>query len=139
MGGFHFLRGCGILPTLCLLAFAYTLSLFSETGYLGEVSMGTNSAGTLRPATTAGAQAASSTSRGWVYKARKTLRRPQFWFGVCVLVPTLLWYGYFMFGPIIRGVFMSFTSMNFTDPSRSRFIGIANFQLVTQHFLFPIS
>ena len=30
---------------------------------------------------------------------RKTLRKPQFWFGASVLVPTFVWYWVFGFGP----------------------------------------
>jgi multiple sugar transport system permease protein len=56
-----------------------------------------------------------------------------------VLLPTIAWYAYFSFGPVIRGLIMAFTSFNFLDPAKSRFIGIENFKLVTQHFLFPIT
>jgi ABC-type sugar transport system permease subunit len=81
----------------------------------------------------------ASARHGRAYQVLKVLRRPQFWFGMLVLLPTIAWYAYFSFGPIVRGVFLAFTSMNFTDPSRSRFIGLANFGLVLQHFLFPIA
>ena len=86
-----------------------------------------------------GAMPVPTAKRGWTYQVLKILRRPQFWFGLVVLLPTIAWYAYFSFGPIVRGVFMAFTSMNFTDPSKSRFIGLGNFSLVVQHFLFPIA
>lgn len=75
----------------------------------------------------------------WWPKVRKVLRRPQFWFGIVVLIPTFVWYGLFAFGPILRGLLLSVTSFNFLEPENSRFIGLENFKLVTQHFLFPIA
>jgi multiple sugar transport system permease protein len=101
--------------------------------------MRSNSRVATQPVISAAGRTASTMPRGWVYQTRKTLRRPQFWFGLAVLVPTFAWYAFFSFGPIVRGVIMAFTSLNFTDPSKSRFVGLANFKLVTQHFLFPIA
>jgi multiple sugar transport system permease protein len=84
-------------------------------------------------------RAVSGQSHGMLLRIRKILRRPQFWFGVLVLVPTIAWYLLFQFGPIARGVVMAFTNQNFLEPDKTRFIGLQNFQLVTQHFLFPIA
>jgi len=69
----------------------------------------------------------------------RTLRLPRFRFGLMVLVLTLTWYAIFSFGPIIRGLVMSVTSYNFMEPEKSRFIGLENYKLVTQHYLFPIA
>ncbi len=77
--------------------------------------------------------------RAWWPQVRKVLRRPQFWFGVVVLIPTFVWYGLFAFGPIGRGLLLAVTSFNFLEPEKSRFIGLENFKLVTEHFLFPIA
>jgi ABC-type sugar transport system permease subunit len=78
-------------------------------------------------------------SRGVVYQVRKTLRRPQFWFGLMVLLPTIAWYLLFQFGPIARGLVMAFTNQNFLEPEKTKFIGLLNFRMVTEHFLFPIA
>lgn len=77
--------------------------------------------------------------RGTLHTIRKTLKRPQFWFGLLVLVPTFIWYGMFAFGPIFRGLVMALTNQNFLEPEKTRFIGLQNFRLVTEHFLFPIA
>jgi ABC-type sugar transport system permease subunit len=77
--------------------------------------------------------------RGTLHQIRKALMRPQFWFGVMVLLPTLAWYGLFVIGPIVRGLVMALTNQNYLEPDKVRFIGLQNFELVTQHFLFPIA
>ncbi len=78
-------------------------------------------------------------SRGIRYQIRKALRRPQFWFGLMVLLPTVAWYALFSIGPIVRGLIMALTNQNYLEPDKVRFIGLQNFELVTQHFLFPIA
>jgi ABC-type sugar transport system permease subunit len=77
--------------------------------------------------------------RGTIHQVRKALKRPQFWFGLLVLVPTLAWYALFQFGPIVRGLIMALTNQNLMEPEKTRFIGLQNFRLVTEHFLFPIA
>ncbi|HEV8635569.1 MAG TPA: sugar ABC transporter permease [Chloroflexota bacterium] len=59
---------------------------------------------------------------------RRVLRRPQFWFGAAVLVPTVLWYLLFAFVPILRGLWIAAADYNVLAPSASRFVGLANFE-----------
>lgn len=77
--------------------------------------------------------------RGRLYEIRKTLRRPQFWFGLAVLLPGIAWYAIFAFYPVLRSFTMAFTNYNFLDASKTRFVGFENFVTVTQHALFPIA
>ncbi len=94
---------------------------------------------TTKPLPTRSAASPSINPRGLGYQIRKVLRRPQFWFGLLVLLPTMAWYALFQFGPILRGVVMAFTNQNFLEPDKTRFIGLQNFELVIDHFLFPIA
>lgn len=77
--------------------------------------------------------------RGLFYQIRKVLRRPQFWFGLAVLLPGVAWYSIFAFYPVLRSFTMAFTNYNFLDASKTRFVGFENFVTVTQHALFPIA
>jgi ABC-type sugar transport system permease subunit len=67
---------------------------------------------------------------------RKTLRRPQFWFGLTVLVPILAWYAWFEFGPLLRAFWMATVNYNLMDPAASTFIGLKNFREVFAYPLF---
>jgi multiple sugar transport system permease protein len=67
---------------------------------------------------------------------RKTLQRPQFWFGVVVLVPIFIWYAWFAFGPLIRAFWMSTVNYNLMNPAASKFVGLKNFQQVFSYPLF---
>jgi len=86
-----------------------------------------------------GALPASTSRRSLSGRVRKVLKRPQFWFGLLVLVPAVVWYAIFQWGPIVQGLFYAFNDYNFADPSKTRFIGFQNFIMVTKHFLFPIA
>jgi len=59
---------------------------------------------------------------------RKTLRRPQFWFGFSVLVPTLIWYAIFSFGPILEAFWFASVRFQLRDIANSPFIGLDNFR-----------
>lgn len=49
-------------------------------------------------------------------------------FAIAVLVPTLIWYGLFVFGPIAQTLWISVNHYNLTDPASSRFVGLSNFE-----------
>jgi multiple sugar transport system permease protein len=69
----------------------------------------------------------------------KTLRRPQFWFGLLVLLPILAWYALFAFGPVLRAFWMATVKYNLINPAESPFVGLQNFQQVFSYPLFWIS
>lgn len=69
----------------------------------------------------------------------KTLRKPQFWFGLAVLLPILIWYALFAFGPVLRAFWMSMVRYNLISPAESPFVGFDNFQQVFSYPLFWIS
>jgi ABC-type sugar transport system permease subunit len=63
-------------------------------------------------------------ARRWL---RRTLHKPQFWFGSAVLIPTLLWYTIFQFGPVIESFYFSFVYVRILDLLGGRFIGLGNY------------
>ena len=69
----------------------------------------------------------------------KTLRRPQFWFGVIVLLPILVWYAWFAFGPVLRAFWMATIKYDLLNPDDSPFVGLKNFQQVFSYPLFWIA
>ncbi len=69
----------------------------------------------------------------------KTLRRPQFQFGVVTLVPILIWYSIFVFWSVIQGFHLSLIYYRIVDPSRSRFLGLDNFRALFNDPLFSTS
>lgn len=81
---------------------------------------------------------AASTSGFW-YVLKKTLRKPQFWFGFSMIVPLLAWYWIFSFWPILQAFRMSTVAYKLLDPANSPFVGIGNFTKIAQHPLFWIS
>jgi len=70
---------------------------------------------------------------------RKTLRKPQFWFGLSVLGPTLIWYGLFGLWPVINAFWISVVNYKIMDPLSSPFVGADNFKQTFDNFLFPIA
>ncbi len=70
---------------------------------------------------------------------RKTLRRPQFWFGFSVLAPTLVWYWVFGFGPILRAFWLSVHRYQLLNPDASPFVGLDNFRQLFDNPLFLVS
>src|SRR3954463_8495876 len=71
--------------------------------------------------------AARRNSRSFSAEVYRTLRRPQFWFGVIVLVPTILYYIAFSFFPIARGLWLSVVNYDFITRETSHFVGLDNF------------
>ncbi|MHB1296261.1 MAG: carbohydrate ABC transporter permease [Anaerolineae bacterium] len=71
----------------------------------------------------------------WPQFVRAT-HRPQFWFAVLGVVPTLLFYGIFAFGPIVRAFPMAFQFYDILDPSNSRFVGFDNWRRISELPLF---
>ena len=68
----------------------------------------------------------SSTVTTWSSKRAKFIR--QYGFVIAVLVPIMLWFVLFAFGPILYAFYASLFNMHTLDPSISRFIGLENYQ-----------
>ena len=85
-----------------------------------------------------GASGRAETMGAW-FVVKKTLRKPQFWFGFTMIVPLLIWYWIFSFWPIIQAFRMSTVAYKLLDPSNSPFVGIGNFLKISQHPLFLVS
>ncbi len=60
-------------------------------------------------------------------RIRRVLAKPQFRFGLIVLVPWAVWYSIFEYRPIFMGLYMSVLRYNLLEPATSRFVGLANF------------
>jgi ABC-type sugar transport system permease subunit len=58
---------------------------------------------------------------------RKALRRPQFWFGLVVLIPSLIWYWTFAYRPILDAFPIAVKNYKIVDPAHSPFVGLNNF------------
>lgn len=59
---------------------------------------------------------------------RRIVRRPQFWFGVTMITPTLIWYFFFAYFPIARGLWLAVVNYDFVTRTNKGFVGLANFQ-----------
>ena len=81
----------------------------------------------------------AATTQGVLFVIRKTLRKPQFWFGFTMIAPLLAWYWIFSFWPILQAFRMSTVAYKLLDPANSPFVGMGNFLKITQHPLFWIS
>ena len=57
----------------------------------------------------------------------RVLRRPQFWFGLIVLGPTLIWYALFAYVPILRGLYLAVVDYDFVSRHLKGFAGTDNF------------
>lgn len=69
---------------------------------------------------------------------RTAIHRPQFWFGLVVLVPIFVWYAIMSFWPILDAMFMSVVNYNLLDPAGSKFVGFKNFEdLQTSDLFWP--
>jgi ABC-type sugar transport system permease subunit len=66
----------------------------------------------------------------------KVLRKPQFWFGLIVLLPILAWYVWFAFGPLLRAFWMATIRYDLMNPAASPFVGLKNFEQVFSYPLF---
>ena len=89
---------------------------------------------------TAGSQGQSgSRLRGIVAAARWALRKPQFWFGASIILPTLIWYWMFSFRPILNALRLAVVQYRVLNPAASKFVGLDNFFQLFEHPLFFIS
>lgn len=70
---------------------------------------------------------------------QKATHRPQFWFGLVVLVPIFAWYAVMAFWPILDAVFMSVVNYKLLDPAASKFVGLKNFKDLLTSNLFWLS
>ena len=70
-------------------------------------------------------------------KAKRTVQRPQFRFGLLVLVPIVAWYVLFSFRPVVTAFRMSVIDYKLLDPASSVFVGLQHFEtLFTKYELF---
>jgi ABC-type sugar transport system permease subunit len=102
------------------------------TGMRGVLSM------VLKPREASGTRP-SAQRRGGRMAVRKTLRKPQFWFGLSVLGPTMIWYGIFGLWPVLSAFWISVVNYKLMDPLSSPFVGLDNFHQTFDNFLFPIA
>jgi ABC-type sugar transport system permease subunit len=56
-----------------------------------------------------------------------------------VLLPILVWYAWFAFGPVLRAIWMSTVQYDLLNPADSKFVGLKNFQQVFGYQLFWIA
>lgn len=65
------------------------------------------------------------------------MRKPQFWFGVLVLLPILTWYATLSFRPVILSFRMGLVDYNLLNPQNSEVVGLEHFRtLFTSYKLF---
>lgn len=77
--------------------------------------------------------------RGLGSAVSQTLRKPQFWFGLSVIVPTLIWYWFFAYQPIILAFRLAVVKYQMLDPAGSPFVGLDNFRQLFENPLFLVS
>ncbi|MEO7911645.1 MAG: sugar ABC transporter permease [Roseiflexaceae bacterium] len=82
---------------------------------------------------------ARSQQRDWKVSLKKTLRKPQFWFGATILLPTMIWYWVFSFQPILTAFWIASVRYKLLDPGSSRFAGLDNFRDLFANPLFMVS
>jgi multiple sugar transport system permease protein len=70
---------------------------------------------------------------------RQTLRKPQFWFGASILIPTLIWYWFFAYQPIILAFRLAVVKYQMLDPANSPYVGLDNFRQLFANPLFLVS
>lgn len=75
----------------------------------------------------------------WGTTLYKVLRKPQFWFGATIIVPTLIWYWFFAYQPILLALRLAVIKYQMLDPASSPFVGLDNFRQLFQNPLFLIS
>jgi len=66
----------------------------------------------------------------------RTLRKPQFWFGLAVLAPLVIWYLWFSFSPIVRAFWMAVVEYQILRPEESEFVGLQHFRMLFEYSLF---
>jgi multiple sugar transport system permease protein len=77
--------------------------------------------------------------RSWGQRTSRTLRRPQFWFGFTILVPTLIWYWFFAYRPILQAFRLAVVKYQILNPAASTFVGLDNFRRIFEHPLYLLS
>ncbi len=70
---------------------------------------------------------------------RRVLKRSQVHFGIVVIVPTLIWYGLFLFLPIFQAFRIALVDYKILDPTNSPFVGFGNFEKLLLNPLFLVS
>ncbi|MYH60486.1 MAG: sugar ABC transporter permease, partial [Caldilineaceae bacterium SB0675_bin_29] len=70
---------------------------------------------------------------------RRILRKPQFWFGLAVLAPLIVWYVWFAFSPIVRAFWMAVVEYQILRPEESPFVGLQHFRMLFEYKLFWVS
>lgn len=60
----------------------------------------------------------------------KVLRRPQFRFGLLVLLPILAWYFMFAFRPVVNAFRMALIDYQLLDPANSPWVGLEHFRTI---------
>ncbi len=106
---------------------------------MGENGSRVASAGQF-PLESAGSGGAGHAAFGRFRKgAGKALRRPQFWFGMAVVVPSLAWYWIFSFRPIFQAFPLSFQFYKIVDPLHSPWVGLGNFRSLLANPLLLVS
>lgn len=78
-------------------------------------------------------------SHGFGAAVRKTLRKPQFWFGASIIIPTLIWYWFFAYQPIILAFRLAVVKYQMLNPAGSPFVGLDNFRQLFANPLFMVS
>lgn len=74
-----------------------------------------------------------------VSTVRWALRKPQFWFGASIILPTLIWYWVFSFRPILTALRLAMLQYRVLNPAASKFVGLDNFFQLFEHPLFFVS
>jgi len=75
----------------------------------------------------------------WKMSLRKTLRKPQFWFGATILLPTAIWYWVFSFQPILTAFWIASVRFKLLAPASSPFVGLDNFRDLFANPLFMVA
>ncbi len=70
---------------------------------------------------------------------RWAVRKPQFWFGASIILPTLIWYWMFSFRPILNALRLALVQYRILNPAASKFVGLDNFYQLFEHPLFFVS
>jgi raffinose/stachyose/melibiose transport system permease protein len=65
------------------------------------------------------------------------MRKPQFWLGMAVMVPTLIWYILFQFGPVLESFLFSAVFVRLLDIVHSRYVGLSNYDQLFDPILNP--
>ncbi len=86
-----------------------------------------------------GRQPTARQPRDWGATVRKTVRKPQFWFGASFLIPTLIWYWFFAYQPILIALGLSMVKYRMVNPASSPFVGLNNFRQLFNNPLLLIS